>query len=273
MKTGGLSVYKIMIPFVVFCIFLSGFQIYFNGWTVPRANEKKEAISRRYLESKGADAIENFYYRASPGCNVMISFYDAERQIARGVSIDSFSGGNLKPRLVRQIAAESMTPDAKIKALWHLHSVTIREASKSGILSNSIPSKDVQLTITAGQIEKMQKSTDMMTFNEYRDYINFLRSGGKDVTKLEVEYYGNYAFPFADLIVVLFAVPFASVKKKNGLAVQIAAAMAVAFIYLIATEIGKSVGISLHFNPQLSGWFTNIMFTLFGIFVILRTKT
>jgi len=35
--------------------------------------------------------------------------------------------------------------------------------------------------------------------------------------------------PFANLIVILFGVPFASIRKKGGLAIQMGAAMVISF--------------------------------------------
>ncbi len=131
----------------------------------------------------------------------------------------------------------------------------------------------IKLNVAGDEVQKMQKKPDQMTFAEYRDYLDFLQRGGKDITKLEVEYYANYAFPFANIIVIFFSIPFASVKKKNGIAVQIAAAMIVAFSYLIFTKVGQSLGTAMAFNPVLSGWLANIIFILVGLGILFRTKT
>ena len=88
-----------------------------------------------------------------------------------------------------------------------------------------------------------------------------------------IDYYGNFAFPFANLIIVLFAVPFASIKKKGGLAIQISASMIVSFLYLLFTEVSKNIGYTTEMNPVLAGWFANIIFVIVGVVAIYKTRT
>ena len=41
MKASGISLYRIMIPYVVVALLVSIASVYFNGWIVPSANKKK----------------------------------------------------------------------------------------------------------------------------------------------------------------------------------------------------------------------------------------
>jgi lipopolysaccharide export LptBFGC system permease protein LptF len=68
-------------------------------------------------------------------------------------------------------------------------------------------------------------------------------------------------------------VPFASVRKKGGIAVQIAAAMIAAFSYLIFTEVGKTIGNTMGMEPILSAWLANIIFFFIGVIVVLKSRT
>jgi lipopolysaccharide export system permease protein len=112
-----------------------------------------------------------------------------------------------------------------------------------------------------------------MNLSETRNYIRMLKRGGKDVRKMMIDYYGQYAYPFANLIVVLFGVPFASIRKKGGIAIQIGAAMVISFFYLIFTKFGQEIGYAADIDPVLSAWMANIVFFTAGMFVLFRTKT
>jgi lipopolysaccharide export system permease protein len=129
------------------------------------------------------------------------------------------------------------------------------------------------LRMTHNDIIQLKRSPDEMNFDEKRAYIDILGKGGKDIRRQLIEYYGDYAFPFANFIVVLFGVPFASIKKKGGIAIQIGAAMIVSFLYLIFTKVGQTVGYNSNMDPVLSAWLANLLFLLAGIVNLLRTKT
>jgi lipopolysaccharide export system permease protein len=132
---------------------------------------------------------------------------------------------------------------------------------------------EVNLNITHVQILQLKKTPDEMNFDEQRQSIAVMQQGGKNVRKQMIEYYGNYAFPFANIIVVLFGVPFASIKKKGGIAIQIGAAMGISFIYLVFTKVSQTIGYSYDINPMLAGWLANILFLLGGIFNLMKTRT
>ena len=106
----------------------------------------------------------------------------------------------------------------------------------------------------------MNKKTDQLTFTEMQDYITLLKTGGKDIRQMEIDYRSEQALPLANFIVILFAMPFASLKKRGGLAVQIAAAMVIAFYYLICFQLSKPIGLSIDISPFLVGWSSNILF-------------
>ena len=112
-----------------------------------------------------------------------------------------------------------------------------------------------------------------MTFDELHEYIVLLERGGKDVRKQLIDYHGQYAFPFANFIVILFGVPFASVRKKGGIAIQIGAAMVISFVYLLFTEVSQTIGYASDMNVVLSGWMANILFFIGGIITIVKTRT
>ncbi len=271
MKSGGMSLYSIMFPFIIVCGLMSFGQVYFNGWLVPRANEQKYLIDRKYLDAKGKEPIHNFFYRDAPNRNLIMMYFDPENQTASDVAVEYFTD-NISPRLEKRISAATMKWDS-LKNIWTMRDVIIREFGNAGITNNRFDSMTINLSIVSHQVQEMQKKPDQMTFPEKRAYLDFLERGGKDITALEVEYYADYAFPFADIIVIFFSIPFASVKKKNGIAVQIAAAMIVAFTYLIFTKFGQSIGTSFAFNPILSGWLANIVFMITGLVILFRTKT
>jgi len=272
MKTGGMSLFRLMIPFIIIGISLSGLQLYFNGWIVPIANAEKIAIEQQYLkQKKSGGPIYNLYFRESPTRNIIMQYYDGQRKTGNRIAVEEFSSEET-PRLVHRIEAKKILWDS-VSVSWKL--INGIERKYIGI-KNEVSRFDttfIKLSITHDQIIKLKISISEMNFDELRDYIQMMKSGGKDVRKQMIEYYGNYAFPFANIIVILFGVPFASVRKKNGIAVQIGAAMGISFVYLVFTKLSQTVGLATDISPQLTAWSANAVFLAFGLITIFRTKT
>ena len=272
MKAGSMSLYRIMAPLIIFGIFASLVQLYFNGWVVPVAIKKKFEIEQKYLhENKSGGPIYNLYFRDAPTRNVIMQFYDAEIKTGNQTAIEDYTN-EIHPRLLRRIEAKRIVWDS-VKSTWNLIDAMERTYTQNLTKVTKHKSLYMALNMTHNQIIQLRRSPEEMNYNELWNYIGILKRGGKDVRKQLIEYYGNYAFPFANLIVILFGVPFASIRKKNGIAIQVAAAMIISFAYLVFTKISQTLGYSSELNPILSGWIANIIFLVLGLFTIAKTKT
>ena len=132
MKSGGLSLYRLMIPIILFNILLSLGQLYFNGWIVPKANEGKRKIEMKYLnKNDGGTPIYNLYFRDKPTVNILMQYYEAELKRGNRVSIEEFSS-EYKPRLVRRIEANTINWDS-VKHNWILNDAVERKFSENRV--------------------------------------------------------------------------------------------------------------------------------------------
>ena len=77
---------------------------------------------------------------------------------------------------------------------------------------------------------------------------------------------------FTALIVVLFGVPFASQKKRGGLAIQFAIAIGIAFFFLAFTKVSQTFGYTGAIDPILTAWLANILFAIIAVGVIARVQ-
>lgn len=271
MKTGGLSLYRLMVPLVTFSILLSFGQLYFNGWVVPIANKNKLEIEKVYLnKSKGqAGTLFNLFFRDGPNKNVMMQYYQANEKSGYQVGIEEYSS-EVSPRLINRIEAERLKWTGN---KWLLVKGIKRKFKDGQVTAERFDTISLSLNIKHNQLIKLKMLPEEMNFDEKSQYIEVLQMGGKDTRKNMIDYYAGYAFPFANFIVILFGVPFASVKKKGGIAIQIGAAMVIVFAYLIFTEISKTIGFASNLDPLLTGWSANIIFFGVGLVVLFKTKT
>lgn len=272
MKSSGFSLYRIMVPFIFMGLLLSFSHLYFNGWIVPKAAIAKKVIEEKNLKRiSSGNQIFNIYFRDTPLRNVTMHFYDAPTKTGNSVTIEEYSNEK-HPRLINKIECKKMVWN-DTKKLWVMSSVIQRDFTTGMAITKTMDSSYLKLSLTHSQIEELKKSISEMDYNELQNYIKTMSQGGKDTRQMLIEYYGNYAFPFANLIVILFGVPFASIKKKGGIAIQIGAAMVVSFFYIIFTKVGQTIGFYSNFNPIITGWLANIIFFIASLFVMFKTRT
>ncbi len=272
MKSGGRSLYRLMLPLLMFTLMISFVHLWFNGWIVPVANQYKHEIEAKYLnKSQSGGTIYNLFFRDAPTRNLVIQYYDSKNKSAGIVSVEEYTSED-KPRLKKRYEAEQMIWSDSSKK-WIMNNVIIRDYFNPLVQTQKLAEYPIKLNLSNTQIEQLKKNDQEMNLDERRNYIDLLKQGGKDVRVQSITYYGDYAFPFANLIVILFGVPFASVRRKGGIAIQIGAAMIISFAYMLFTKVSQVLGNSMNFHPILAGWVANIIFFFVGLITIFRTKT
>lgn len=275
MKSGGMSLYRLMFPLFIVSLLITGGHLYFNGWIVPVSNAKKNSIEKNQLKKEEAiSTLYNVYLRDASTKNVIMNNYDGQLKTGAGIIIEDF-GSEIHPRIKRRIDAESIKWDS-IHNQWiaiHAHERILAEDSSFTIQFISHDSLPITLATRHDDIIRLQQKPEELNFDEQKAYIALLERGGKNVRRQLIEYHGQYAFPFANIIVILFAIPFSAIRKKSGLALEIATAMIISFLYLAFTKIGNNIGFSMDMDPILVGWFPNILFSIIAILNIIRMRT
>ncbi len=280
MKSSGVSLYRVLVPFLVSSFIVSLFSVYFNAWIVPSANQKKFAIERATLQrSFDSGNRFNIFFQDGRTRLVSIGYFDVQRGLATRVSIQEFSDTNLTV-LHRRYDARDMEWVAKQPVLgdtsfigWALVNGTRREFTQGQEVLTTFEREEIgRLTITPEQIEKKLRKPDEMNYTELRDFIESQRLAGQDVSRWLVDFHSKVSFPFASLIVVLFGVPFAANKRRSGVAIEFGICVAVTFIYLAFMKTSQVFGYNGDLNPLLTAWLANILFFLAALVNLARVR-
>lgn len=285
MKTGGMSMLRIMAPLLVFGAVMSLVQLYFDGWLVPRANRSKSDIEQKYLgKGRSETSLYNLYVRDTPHQNLILRYYDDLSKTGSNITFEEYSS-EASPRLIRRIDAASFSYDTT-KNVWKL-TKAFEHRFKTDSSINSEPSASAPLeaemifseyyelrtNTTPRLLMQLQRNTDELTFPELREFITVSERGGKDVRKQNINYFSEYALPFANFIVMLFGVPISGGgQRKAGLALEITTAIVIAFLYMACIQIGKALGQSSGVSPLLTAWMPHAIFAVAGLVNVLRSR-
>lgn len=269
-KTTGMSLYRTMVPFIVVALIVSALSVYFNGWIVPKANKKKFNLERVYLNKNtisGSGA--NIYLQDSPTRILSIGYFDDTQETASRVSIQDFSDTNYTV-LVARVDAQTMVWDSSSRQ-WILHSGVRRWFTDKGESFEKFNAQiSDKLHFNPDDLRRKQEQPDEMDYRTLEAFIENQQRAGQDVSRWLVDFYSKISFPFASVIVVLFGVPFASVKRRGGIGVQLGISLLICFIYLIFMKISQVFGYNGDVNPLLTAWMANLIFLAGAAYVTWR---
>ncbi|OGU56714.1 MAG: hypothetical protein A2X64_10635 [Ignavibacteria bacterium GWF2_33_9] len=270
MKSGSLSLYQLMIPVIILSILISITQLWFSTMVVPRATKVKNEMAAMYLGmDESSKYLNNIFIRENKTRNILIKEFNSKTMQGSGIQIQDFSSES-NPRLLSKIYASMFRWDSQ-KKNWILMNIKKQIYEKVRIKEQLLIDQEFKFSFNNSELSDLVKPIEEMNIFELYKFLVFQKNGGKDINQSLTDFYGIIAFPIANFIVILFGVPFASVKRRGGIAIQIGAALIVSFAYLIFTKIGQIVGISVGIGPIISAWLANILFFLVGLFVIFKT--
>lgn len=270
MKSSGISLYRLMIPYLVVAVLVSVGSVYFNGWIVPRVNKMKFTIERVYLHKGLVNASgANIYVQDTPTRILSIGYFDDARGAASRVSIQDFSVAD-PTIMIDRMDATSMIWDST-EHRWYLQNGTRRWFAEG---KERIESFDRQpagvLHFAPDDLRKKQEKPDEMEYYDLQQFIKNQQRAGQDVSRWLVDFYSKTSFPFASVIVVLFGIPFASIKRRGGVGVQLGVSLLICFIYLIFMKVGQVFGYNGDISPLWTAWSANIIFLAAATFLIVR---
>ncbi len=275
MRSGGISLYRLMAPFVVASMLLCGAAVYFNGWILPRANVKVEEIIRdRVHEDLISSQQMDMYLQDSPSRIVSMADYSWVQKRGTKVSIQDFDPKDIT-RMVSRIDATVILWDST-RNEWHLTDAVQRtfqtDTTAETIRALSAQESYRRFSFTPNELKDRLLKMDEMTNSELKRRIELKQRSGQDVAQDRVDYQSKYALAFSSLIVVLFGVPFASRKKRGGLSFEFSIAIGIAFVYLTFSKIFQTFGYSGEAPPFLTAWLANILFFIGSLIVIWKAQ-
>ncbi len=272
LKSSGVSLYRLMVPFLVVAFTISLLSVYFNGWVVPFANKKKYTIGRVYLHKDVVSASgANIYIQDTPTRILSLGYFDDTRNLASRVSIQDFDVAD-RTVLLTRVDASTMVWDST-QQQWLLQNGTRRwfttgqERMESFVTQPAGP-----LHFNPEELRKKQEKPDEMSYYDLKDFIRNQQRAGQDVSRWLVDFYSKISYPFATVIVVLFGVPFASIRRRGGIGVQLGVSLLICFVYLIFMKVSEVFGDNGDIPPLLTAWSANIIFFAAAVVVTLRVQ-
>jgi Predicted permeases len=270
LQTTGVSLYRLMRPYVIVGLAVTLLMFGFNGWIVPRANDVVVRYENEYLPHGNEPAsTSEIHRRESPKTILSVGYYDQQRKRAHDVSLQHFEGDT---RIASRLDAERMEWIDSLQT-WRMEDVVRRAFPEKDLVEEKQSSLDTTLRVYPRDLAQSKTDVAAMTIPDARNYLRALRRAG--VGNLErplVAYYNKYAYPFANLILVLIGVPLASARRRGGQAIQFAFGLLTAFVYLSVQKLTEPFGYAGVLTPALTAWLPHVIFALVSLVVLWWTR-
>lgn len=272
LQTSGVSLYRLLIPYLIVAVAVTGFMFWFNGWIVPKTNQVVLAFEQMYLkDAPQVVDVHEIHRQNQPGSTLSVGYYDRRTQVAHRISLQEFDNEH---RLVKRIDAPSMSWIDSTSA-WRIDQPVIRAFPPPGRTEHRkfVSRIDTTLRILPRDLARTEKDVESMSIPAAGDYIEDLeRSGAGNIGRPKVGYYAKFAYPAANLILILIGMPLSAVRRRGGQAVQLGLGLLVAFAYLATIKLIEPFGYTGELPPLIATWIPHVFFSILALTLLLRAR-
>lgn len=268
LKSAGVSLYRVVLPVFVFAILVSVLAFWFGEMVVPVYEREKSQLYREQIKKIPIVNINqyNIVFQETNNRLVNIGHYDGYRHTGSNINIQVLNNNIIEST----ISANSLIPDGKA---WILKNGIIRDFSSGEEVFKEFSEKRISdFSFSEDDLITVQIKPEEMNVFELDDYIQKLQQMGSPSERWRVDYHRKFAFPFANLIVILIGLHLATSKWKGGTAVGFGICLLICFIYYVIMTFTHALGYKGTLSPVTAAWFSNIFFCILGITGLITAK-
>lgn len=272
LTTSGVSLYRLLVPYAVVGIVITGGMWWFNGWVVPRTNQTRIDYEYRYFkEDRSRLKTTDIHMQNSPTSILTANYFDRRTNTAHRVSLQRFEDSNSIRRRVD--AREMRWIDSTGE--WRLEEATRRRFLPGGWESREFVMRlDTVLNVLPRDLRRRERDVEFLTISEAKSFVEALqRSGVGDTGRALVEYYSKFGYPFANLILILMSLPLAAVRRQGGQAIQLGIGLGIAFAYLSLQKLSEPFGYAGDISPLLASVLPHAAFAVLCCVLLYRVRT
>ncbi len=269
-QVGGISLYRLVAPAVIFGMILSGLAFYIQEQITPASNKLAEQqlniINKR--KTKTEREYNNRWVADESGKIYFYNIFDRkEGKFFPFDTIELDENRQIKTRVHCEIA-KWLSPTELLLYNGFERSFGEKKYFRT-FVRKTIKIKGGREIFT-NKI-KWPKYMNISKLSEYIDYLE--RNGSSTQKKYEANLYYKMAFPFSSIVMVLIAIPFAFSMGKKGALHGIGIAVGASILYWGAIGIAGALGEMGILSPFISGFAPFFCFAGLSIYMIASLKT
>ena len=269
LKASGVSLYRLLVPYLFIGIFLAGIVSYLDAYIIPESNAERIEFEQQYL-SRSGDRIDRggIFRQDSDSTIININFYDANADVGYRVYLVEFQGEEIS-RIVQ--ANRMMWVDSTSN--WITDRAKIRTFGENSINEIETEREFFDINILPRDVTRRTSDIYQLTYPDAIQYIQSIErigAGGIDLPKVQL--YGRMAYPISIITVCLIGFALAAERRKGGKGFYLASGLGVSFIYLAMMKVIEPFGAAGTLSPLFAAIFPHAFFMTVGILLLLVTK-
>lgn len=148
---------------------------------------------------------------------------------------------------------------------WQLGEVVETRFDKPGVTTRVMPDQEWKSALTPGILSVMLVVPEQMSAYDLYKYVTHLKENKQQSARYEIAMWNKLVYPFALLVMMVLALPFASYQRRSGgVSVLVFMGIVLGLVFHFAGRLFASLGALNDWQPLLSATAMTGLFLLIG---------
>ena len=264
-QSAGVSFRRLLWPYFISAMVISGVSLYLNLEVIPVANEKRVEFESKYLRKNRRQQFEpNIYRQIEPGTFVYVRNFNGSSNRASFMSIERFEGS----RIVESLEAADITYNEKNGHWTAPKYVTHKFVGEDDIFERH-EKLDTLINLSKQELGKVENLITTMKIGELNEFIDQQKAKGSDMIGIfEVERHKRYSYPASVFILTVIGVSLSARKMRSGTGVNIGIGVILCFTYIMLGRIFEELAKgSQGWLSTFLVWLPNLIFAIIAAYL------
>jgi lipopolysaccharide export system permease protein len=156
---------------------------------------------------------------------------------------------------------------------WQLGEVSETRFSKAGVGRSIVQTKEWQSALTPEILSVMLVVPEQMSAYDLYTYASHLKENKQQSARYEIAMWNKLVYPFALLVMMVLALPFASYQRRSGgVSILIFMGIVLGMVYHFAGRLLASLGALNAWQPLFSATAMTGVFLLLGLLMLWQVE-
>jgi len=272
MRASGISLYRVLLPFIVLGALVSLFSMHISRTVAPRNLGWTEDYIRK-MEQPDAEVITQLRFRDPETRRTwdIQRLYMDKLEIEGVTLIQERDDGEAFDYVLTAETAVWMDP------YWFFKEVDFQKFNEDGLKSGPIREFDVMprqdVTESPERIIRETMNFDFMTSRDMKTYLNERPSiSDRAEANLKTQLHMRNAHPWLCLVTMLMAAPFGTQTARKGVFTGVVMCLMLFFGLYFMMNLFKALGLGMTVSPWFAGWTPTLIFGVIGAYMLRRLR-
>ncbi|MGL5032949.1 MAG: LptF/LptG family permease [Microcystaceae cyanobacterium] len=270
MRSIGVSIYRLIVPALLFSLCVTGVAFVFNDRVAPAANyEALMTMERAITKDRPPTQEQNIIYPEygkvkQPDGNeqtILKRLFYAEEfngEKMKGLTILDRSQAGVNQVLTAESASWNI-----VENIWDFYDGTVYIIAPDGSYRNIVRFKHQQLALPRTPLDLLNRDRGdgEMSIGQARRYLEIVKLGGDDkrIRKLKVRIQSKISLPFVCLVFGMVGAAIGIRPQNTNKATSFGICVGLIFSYYLMSFLCESMGIWGILSPVMAAWLPNLL--------------